>query len=539
MTDALATLDLAALPQAVRDVLLAQDAALKAERAERQAERIIELERVAQLQDENAELSAEKAHLAYLVKEFRNAIYAKRSEKFDANQLDLLFEDLETAISATEEKLETRKRKEPRAPAQRNLGRLPKELPRIERVIEPASRECPCGCGEMVKIGEERSERLDIAPAQFQVIVTIRPKYACRTCEKVVSSLAPPHLIEGGLPTEAMIAHVLIAKYSEHLPLYRQAEIYARSGLELDRSTLAGWVGKAGFHLAPIVDRLGERLKQSTHLFMDETRAPVLDPGRGRTKTGYLWALARDERGWGGADPPGVVFYYGDGRSGDFAAEFLEGFKGVLQVDGYAGYNELADATRAGGPLVLAKCWAHARRRLKEIYDASKSPIAAEGLKRIAELYQIEAGIRGLSPEERLAARQRLSAPLVAAFRTWLTEKRSRISAKARLGQKLAYIHNQWDGLQVFLTDGRVELDSNPVENRIRPVALGRKNFLFAGHNEGGRSWARIASLVATCKMNNVEPHGYLTKTLEAIANGHPKSRLDELLPGPFAAASS
>jgi hypothetical protein len=272
---------------------------------------------------------------------------------------------------------------------------------------------------------------------------------------------------------------------------------------------------------------------------MDETRAPVLDPGRGRTKTGYLWALARDERGWGGADPPGVVYFYGDGRSGDFAAEFLEGFTGTLQVDGYAGYKQLTREGRSGGPIVLANCWAHARRKLKEIFDASGSPIAGEGLKQIAELYRIESDIRGLGPEQRLAMRQQLSAPLVAAFGVWLKEKRSRISGKSRLGEKLAYIANHWDGLQVFLGDGRVEMDSNPVENRIRPIALGRKNHLFCGHDEGGRSWACIASLIETCKINSIDPLAYLTATLTAIANGHPRSRLDELLPGPFSRASS
>jgi transposase len=526
------------LPNKVRQAFLAQEAALAAEREALQAERAaLQMERQerAKLEDLNSELSAYNARLEYLVKEFHQALYGKRSEKLNPDQLELLFEDLETAIAETKAGAEARDRKAPGAPAKRNIGRLPQHLPRIERVIEPTSRLCPCGCGEMARIGEDRTERLDIVPAQFQVIVTIRPRYACRACETgVVQALAPAHLIEGGLPTEATIAHVLVAKYAEHIPLYRQAQIFARSGLELDRSTLAGWVGKAGFHLAPVVDRLAELLKQSSHLFMDETRAPVLDPGRGRTKTGYLWALARDERGWSGADPPGVVYFYGDGRSGDFAAEFLTGFSGVLQVDGYAGYHQLTRKGRNGGPIVLANCWAHARRRLKEIYEASASPIAAEGLKRIAELYAIEADIRGLGADKRLAERKQRSAPLVEGFGQWLKEKRSRISAKSRLGEKLSYIHNHWDGLKVFLTDGCVEMDNNPVENRIRPLALGRKNFLFCGHDEGGRSWARIASLVETCKINGVDPLSYLTATLEALANGHPKSRLDELLPGPF-----
>lgn len=541
MTDALATLDLSSLPTDVREVLLAQQAIIRTEREAREQESAAHAamrEAQAKLEDQNAELSAYNARLEYLVKEFHQALYAKRSEKLNPDQLDLLFEDLETAIAQTRAEAETRDPLKRREPAQRSIGRLPEHLPQIEHVIAPASTLCPCGCGEMAKIGEDRTKRLDIIPAQFRVIVTVRPKYACRTCETgVVQALAPAHLLEGGLPTEALIAHVLVGKYADHLPLYRQAQIYARSGVDLDRSTLAGWVGKAGFHLAPLVDRLAERLKQSKTLFMDETRAPVLDPGRGRTKTGYLWALTRDERGWSGADPPGVVYFYGDGRSGDFAAEFLDGFTGTLQVDGYAGYKQLTREGRSSGPIVLANCWAHARRKLKEIFDASGSPIAEEGLKRIAEIYRIETDIRGLEPDQRLGMRQQLSAPLVAAFGVWLKEKRSRISAKSRLGEKLTYIANHWAGLQVFLTDGRVEIDNNPVENRIRPIALGRKNHLFCGHDEGGRSWARIASLIETCKLNGVDPLAYLTATLTAIANGHPASRLDELLPGPFACA--
>jgi transposase len=290
VTDALATLDLSSLPSNVRDVLLAQQATIRAEREAREQENAAHAavrEARAILEDQNAELSAYNARLEYLVKEFHQALYAKRSEKLNPDQLDLLFEDLEAAIAQTRAEAETRDPAKRREPAQRNIGRLPEHLPQIERVIAPASTLCPCGCGEMAKIGEDRTKRLDIIPAQFRVIVTVRPKYACRTCEAgVVQALAPAHLIEGGLPTEALIAHVLVGKYADHLPLYRQAQIYARSGVDLDRSTPAAWVGKAGFHLAPLVDRLAERLKQSKTVFMDETRAPVLDPGRGRTKTG-------------------------------------------------------------------------------------------------------------------------------------------------------------------------------------------------------------------------------------------------------------
>ena len=282
---------------------------------------------------------------------------------------------------------------------------------------------------------------------------------------------------------------MLVAKYADHCPLYRQSQILARSGIDLHRSTLAGWVGKAAFHLSPVVDRLAEHLKTSTKLFMDETTAPVLDPGRRKTKTGYLWALARDDRSWGGDDPPGVVYTYAPGRAGTYAETILHGFDGTLQLDGYQGYNRLTRPSRKGGdPIKIAYCWAHARRKLKEVFDRDGSEIAAEGLRQIAKFYRIEAEIRGFNPGQRLSARQARTAPLVAAFGDWLTEQRSRISAKSRLGEKLAYIARHWDGLQTFLTDGRIEIDSNKIENLIRPIALNRKNALFAGHDEGGMS---------------------------------------------------
>jgi len=421
-------------------------------------------------------------------------------------------------------------------------------------VIEPASTLCPCGCGQMARIGEDRVERLDVIPAQFRALVTIQPKYACRRCAGAVAQApAPAHLIEGALPTERLIAHVLVSKYADHLPLYRQSQIFARVGIELNRSTLADWVGKAAFHLAPIVARMAKLLKQSTKLFLDETTAPVLDPGRGRTKTGYLWALARDDRRWGGADPPGVVYHYAPGRGAEHAATVLDGFSGVLQVDGYRAYKTERDARGDNRRLVLAHCWAHGRRKLREIFDrfggptvhrtvdssASPSPIAEEGLRRIAELYAIEAAIAGMTPEARRAVRQARSRPLVEAFAAWLAHARARVSARSRMGEKLAYFANHWDGLTVFLDDGRVEMDSNAVENLIRPLTLQRKNSLFAGHDEGAANWACIASLIETCKINGVDPFAYIVATLEAIAAGHPQSRIDDLTPWAFAAASS
>jgi len=481
----------------------------------------------------------------HLIAELNQALYGKKSEKLSEDDRQLAFEELETALAEVDEQKQAQapaddKPKRERAKARRKSRNLPDSLPRIEVVIEPDSLECPCGCGLMHKIGEDRSTRIDIIPAQHRVIETIRPKYACRACtDGVRQAPAPARLIEGGLPTEAFIAHVLVGKYADHLPLYRQSQILARGGIDIHRSTLADWVGVASFHLKPVVDRLAEHLKRSTKLFMDETTAPVLDPGRGKTKTGFLWALARDDRSWGGEDPPGVVYFYAPGRHGENAETFLTGFDGILQIDGYAGYNRLTRPARKGGePITVAHCWAHARRKLKEVFDRDGSRIAAEGLRRIAELYSVEKDIRGCAPGQRLSARQARSAPLVTAFGEWLQGQRLRVSAKSRLGEKLAYIHNHWNGLQTFLTDGRVEIDSNNVENLVRPIALNRKNALFAGHDEGGKTWGRIASLIETCKINSVEPFAYLKSTLEAIAAGHPQSRIDELLPWNFQPSS-
>ena len=496
---------------------------------------------LAVLQERDA-LKALNQRLEHLVAELKQLVHGKKSEKLTEDERQLAFEDLETAVAEVEAQQDASMPAgtPARKPARRNRGNLPADLPRIEQVIEPETLDCPCGCGAMHRIGEDRTERLDIVPAQVRVIVTVRPKYACRACTNGVSQApAPAHLIEGGLPTEGAIAHVLVCKFSDHLPLYRLSQILARSGIDIQRSTLADWVGTAAFHLAPVVDRLSEHLKGSGKLFMDETTAPVLDPGRGKTKTGYLWALARDDRGWGGEDPPGVVFTYAPNRAGKNAEQILQGFDGTLQLDGYSGYDRLTRPSRIGGaPIKVAHCWAHARRKLKEIFDQDGSQIAAEGLRQIAEFYRIEAEIRGMGPGQRLSARQTRTAPLVAAFGEWLQTQRLRISAKSRLGEKLTYIHRQWDGLQTFLSDGRVEIDSNAVENLIRPIALTRKNALFAGHDEGARAWGRIASLIATAKVNNVEPFAYLKATLEAIAAGHPTSRIDELLPWNFKPAS-
>jgi transposase len=481
-------------------------------------------------QDQNARLEA-------LVASFKKALFGTKSEKVDLAQYELELEDIETAIAQVEAEIDADERTapvRPPKPRQTNRGSLPKHLERVEVVIEP---ELSCACGaERHVIGEDVSERLDIIPAQFRVIVTRRPKYACRRCEeRIVQAPAPAHIIAGGMPTEATLAHVLVSKFADHLPLYRQAQIYSRQGIDLDRSTLAAWVGKSAFELMPVHDALLADLKRSSKLFMDETPAPVLAPGRKKTKTGYFWALARDDRPWGGDDPPGVAFTYAPGRSGQHADMILKGFSGTLQVDGYAGYNRLLK--RPAQDVTLAYCWAHARRKLYDVAQSSTAPIAQEGLGHIQALYRIENEIRGHSTDQRLKTRQERSQPIIHAFVVWLAQSRARVSAKSPTGEALKYIAKYWDGLCLFLTDGRIELDNNAVERTIRPIALNRKNALFAGHDAGAQNWAVIASLIETCKLNGIEPHGYLSDTLTAIAQGHKQADIKELLPWNFTTA--
>src|SRR6202040_2752441 len=327
-------------------------------------------------------------------------------------------------------------------------------------------------------IGEDCSERLDIIPVQFRVLVVRRPKYACRACEDVVvQAPAPARLIEGGIPTEATIAQVLVSKYADHLPLYRQAQIYARQGIALDRSTLADWVGRAAFLLRPVQARLLAMLKSSTKLFADETTAPVLDPGRGRTKIGQLWAYARDDRPWGGSDPPGGAYVYAPDRKAERPIAHLVGFKGILQVDGYGGYRALADR----GNVRLAFCWSHVRRNFYELATPGPGPIASEALERIAALYAVEKDIRGRGADERRTVRQQKTRPIVDALEPWLRTNLGLISQKSKLAEAIRYALSRWEGLTRFIDDGRIELDNNTVERSIRPIALNRKNALFAG----------------------------------------------------------
>src|SRR5580765_7583915 len=332
---------------------------------------------------------AESERLRQIIKELQRHRFGRRAETLPEEQLQLGLEEaeqIEAAGQAETEEAAPAERTTRAARRRANRGALPAHPPRIETLVDVASTVCPGCCGTLHRIGEDVAERRDIVPAQFRVLVVRQPKYACRTCEEVVvQAAAPARLVEGGLPTEATVAQVLVSKYADHLPLYRQAQIYARQGVKLDRSTLADWVGRAAFMLRPVHERLLSRLKSSAKLFADETTAPVLDPGRGRTKTGQLFAYARDDRPWGGTDPPGVAYVYAPDRKAERPATHLAGFEGVLQVDGYEAYKVLARR----GAVQLAFCWSHVRRPFYELAQSGPAPIAAEALTRIANLYRI------------------------------------------------------------------------------------------------------------------------------------------------------
>ena len=479
-------------------------------------------------------LLAQNDRLRHLLLQLRRMHFGPRSERLPEEQLQLGLEALEQAIAkedAEAEKRDPELRRDNAAKRRASRGALPAHLPRIEVTLAPEDTACPCCRATMTVIGEDTSERLDVIPAQFRVIVTKRPKLACRACTgTVVQAPAPARLIEGGIPTEAMVAHVLVARYADHLPLYRQAQILARQGVILERSTLSFWMGYAAAEVAPVVARLREMMLASTRIFADETVVPVLDPGRGRTKQGYFWAMARDDRPWGGSQPPAVVYSYAPGRGHIHANTLLGGYRGILQCDGYEAYKKFAGSKSAETSVTLAFCWSHVRRGFYDLAKA-KAPIATETLQRIAALYEIEARVRGKSAADRLAVRQAESKPLVTELRIWFEAQIAKLPARGPTADAIRYALNHWDGLERFLEDGRIELDNNSVERAMRPVCLSRKNSLFAGSDEGGENWACLASLIETCKLNGVNPQAYFTDLLTRLVNGWPQKRIDELMP--------
>lgn len=490
------------------------------------------------LQAEAERLRAAKAaadgrieRLHAILKALQRARFGRSSEKLGDDQLDFAFEEIETGLGAVEAALETAAVTKSERPA-RARKPLPAHLERIEEIIEPELQACTCGACRWEKIGEDVSERLDKVPSRFRVLITRRPRYACTACrERVVQAPAPSRLIEGGLPTEHLLAQIAVAKYADGQPLYRQEQIYARDGVALGRQTMAGWMGHVGFHLAPLAERILEIIRAGPRVFADETTLPTLSPGTGRTKTAWLWTYVRDDRPFGGGGPPMVAYRFEDSRGADCPGRHLAGFHGLLQIDGYAAYQRLAAADRAGGPVTLAACWAHLRRRFFELHDAGVSETATWTIEHMAALWAIEADIRGRDPDARQSAREQTAAPIVATlFERWQSELQ-RIPGKSRLAEAIRYALVRRAAFERFLHHGRLDIDNNTVERAIRPQTITRKNALFAGSDGGGATWATIATLLATARLNGVDPQAWLALTLERIAAGWPNRDLDKLLP--------
>src|SRR5690349_10684028 len=488
------------------------------------------------------EADAERQRLELVVRQLVRAQFGRRSERLDPEQFQLTLENVEqeiAAVRATGQNAEDGEehRRPRRAPARRNLGHLPAHLERYEVVIEPEDRSCPCCGGALHQIDIEETERLDAVPLHLRVRITRRPIYGCRSCgEAVVQAPAPDSVVPGGLPTEALLAHLAVSKYCDGLPLYRQVQILERDGLRLDRATLSDWMGRTAWWLKPLWELLLTSVLSSPKVFCDDTRLPVLAPGKGRTRIGYLWGVARDDSPWQGDLPPAVAYVYTEDRVWNRAREVLADYAGVLQVDGWGGFKRLAGKQDAApddaGGVTLAFCWSHSRRQFFEIHQSSQSPIAGEVLRRIAELYRIEDEIRGQPPDARQAVRHDRSRPRVEALKVYLEEQLARVSGKMPVAKAIRYMLRHWTGLCVFLTDGRVELDTNTIERLHRVVATTRKNALFAGSDSGARSWAIFTSLIQSARMSGLNPFEYLKDVLERIVSTDVKAhQLDCLLP--------
>ncbi len=480
--------------------------------------------------------------LKFQIAKLRRMQFGRSSERItrQIEQLELQLEELETGEAEEIAKADAEDRPAPiRERTKPKRKPLPDHLPRQEIVHEPEDNgacTCPdCG-GGMARLGEDVTEVLDYVPGHFQVIRHVRPKYACTACDAITQAPAPAMPTPRGRATPATLAHLLVAKYCAHLPLYRQSEIYAREGMDLDRSTLCDWVGQAAWLLQPIVEGIKRHVFAAEKLHGDDTTVPVLSPGLGRTKTGRLWVYARDDRPFCGTAPPAAAYFYSPDRGGEHPARHLADFTGFLQADGYTGFEALYAPTAADAGVLSnagiteVACWAHCRRKFFDVWDSKKSPVAKEAVDRIAAFYAIEAMAQFAPPGERLAHRVE-TAPLLAAFFDWAEKIVTKLSAKSDLADAFRYTVKRRDALSRFLTDARLEIDNNIAENAMRGIALGRKNYLFAGSDTGGERAASMYTIVQTAKLTGVNPEAYLRDTLQKIADGHPISRIDELMP--------
>jgi transposase len=536
-----------ALPRDTRSLrrMLGEKEALLIERERIIAEKetqLAERDRVIAVRD--AELYAKTLQIEHLKAQLavlRRARFGRSSEKLDREieQLELVLGELEECVAESNARTEqaTQERASPaRAkPADRKPGGrkpLPAHLPR-ERVLHEPAPACACCGGKVLRrIGDDVTEVLEYVPSSFTVMQHVRPKLSCRACETIVQAPLPSFPIERGRPGPGLLAHIAVSKFADGLPLHRQSVIYARQGVDLDRSTMADWMGSAAALLRPLVEAIRQHVCAGPVLHADDTTVPVLAPGLGRTKTGRLWAVVRDERTWAGAAPPAAFYCYSPDRRGERAEALLGQCRGFLHADGYGGFNSLyaCDPKTGLARLTEVACWAHARREIYEVYEATAAPLAKEALDRIAELFAIEARINGRVPAERLAVRQQEAVPLLAELETFLHKALSQISGKSTLAKAIRYSLSRWPALTRYTTDGRLEMTNNAVERAIRPLALTRKNYLFAGSDSGGIRAAAMYTLIESAKMNRLDPEAYLRDVLARIAD-HPINRIGELLP--------
>ncbi len=473
-------------------------------------------------------------HLKLVIEKYRRMLFGSKSEKLtgELEQLEFELEELETAEAASEASqspsTQATSKSRPRAPRKP----LPEDLPREVITHLPPHTCCPdCG-GGLRQFGEDVSEQLERMPATYKVIQHVRPKFACAACEQVVEAAAPARPIDHGLPGPGLLAHVLVSKFGDHLPLYRQSEIYAREGIDLSRSTLAGWVGAASELLAPLVDQIRRHVLAGSKIHADDTPVPVLAPGNGKTKTARLWTYVRDDRPAGDTAAPAVWFAYSQDRKGEHPRQHLHGFRGALQADAYAGFHHLY----GDGAIYEVACWAHSRRKFHDIHVVHASPTTTEALTRIGALYRIEEGVRGKPAEVRRTERQARSRPLLEDLRRWMEGTLRSLSTKSETAGAMRYALSHWRALTRYVDDGRLEIDNSAAERSLRAVVLGRKNYLFMGSDSGGQRAAALYSLIGTAKLNGVDPAFYLRTVLAQLPE-HPINRIDELLPWNFASS--
>jgi transposase len=487
-------------------------------------------------------MQAEALARALEIEKLKFAIARLRHERFGASseravrlidQLELQLADLEETAAESEVAAEAAgvsgAAVEVRGFARRKPARrpLPDHLPR-ERIVYPGPSACPCCGGALRKLGEDVTETLELIPRQWKVVQHVREKFSCRSCEAISQPPAPSHPIARGRAGPKLLAHVLFSKYGLHLPLNRQSAAYAGEGVDLDVSTLADWVGAAAATLMPLVEAIRVHVLAAQRIHADDTTVPVL--AKGKTHTGRLWTYVRDDRPFGGPDPPAASFLYSRDRGGEHPERHLAGYAGLMQADAYAGFNRLYEVSRKPGPIIEAACWSHARRKLYELAQLKQAPIAIEAVKRIDALFAIEREINGASPELRLAVRHERSWPLVTALQAYLREQRAKLSGKGETAKAIDYSLKRWPALTRFLDDGRLCLSNNAAERALRGIAIGRHNWTFAGSDEGARRAAAVYTLIETAKLNGIDPQAWLADILARLPD-HPMRRIDELLP--------